>query len=116
MEKHAMKMRKFMKKADISGDGSLSREEFKAVLKCEDVRAWFAAQEIDAGDADLLFSLLDTGDEALTAEELVVGVSRLKGSARSIDLHGLMHMVAILLQSKANGKSPTQTEVGTFEC
>merc|ERR1712137_885311 len=116
MEKHARKMRQFIQKADMSGDGALSREEFKGVLKSEDVKAWFAAQEIDAADADLLFSLLDTGDEELTADELVVGVTRLKGAAKSIDLYGLMHMVAILLQSKANGKSPTQTEVGTFEC
>merc|ERR1712063_232560 len=117
MQKHARKMKRFMQKADMSGDGGLSREEFKGVLKSEDVRAWLAAQEIDAGDADLLFSLLDTGDETLTAEELVVGISRLKGGARSIDLHGLMHMVAILLQAKANSDSPTHSGIGnSFEC
>jgi len=110
MEKHARKMRRFVQKADLSGDGGLSREEFKDVLKSEDVRAWFAAQELDAGDADLLFSLLDNGDSTLTAEELVVGVSRLKGAARNIDLHGLMHMVAVLLQSKASVDSSTQAE------
>merc|ERR1712137_612395 len=98
MQKHARKMKRFMSKADVSGDGGLSRDEFKGILKSEDVRAWFSAQDLDAGDADLLFSLLDTGDEEITADELIVGVSRLKGAARSIDLYGLMHMVAVLLQ------------------
>merc|ERR1712137_895141 len=110
MQKHARKMRRFMQKADVSGDGGLSREEFKGVLKSEDVRAWLAAQEIDAGDADLLFSLLDTGDETLTADELVVGVTRLKGAAKSIDLYGLMHMVSFLLQPRGSVDSTSQTE------
>merc|ERR1712137_458661 len=112
MQKHARKMRRFMQKADVSGDGDLSREEFKGVLKSEDVRAWLAAQEIDAGDADLLFSLLDTGDETLTADELVVGVTRLKGAAKSIDLYGLMHMVAVLLQPpRGRVESSSQTDM-----
>merc|ERR1712137_329281 len=109
MQKHARKMKRFMQKADMSGDGGSSREEFKGVLKSEDVRAWLAAQEIDAGDADLLFSLLDTGDEELTADELVVGVTRLKGAAKSIDLYALMHMVAVLLQQKAGVDSTSLT-------
>jgi len=100
--KHTKMMQRFMEKADMSGDGALSKEEFRRILKSDDVRAWFAAQEIDAGDADLLFFLLDTGDEKLTPDELVVGVTRLKGAAKSIDLYGLMHMVAVLLQAKGN--------------
>lgn len=94
--KHQDKMRRFMQRADSSGDGGLSRQEFIDVLKSDDVKVWLSAQEIDAGDADLLFDLLDDGDETLTVGELTSGIARLKGTARSIDLFALMHMVANL--------------------
>lgn len=37
-------------------------------------------------DVDILWKLLDDGDGALSLDELVRGVGRLKGGARSIDL------------------------------
>ena len=50
------------------------------------VVSWMAAYEIDVTDVELLFCLMDDGDGTITAEELVSGVSRLKGFARSMGL------------------------------
>jgi len=80
--KHAQKMRQLLEKADTSGDSCIQRDEF----------TWLAAQEIDVGDADLLFDLMDGGDGELTSDELCTGISRLKGPAKSLDLIGLIHM------------------------
>lgn len=49
-------------------------------------RTWLAAQELPVHDPHVLFNLLDDGDAELTAEELVKGVERLKGTAKGIDL------------------------------
>jgi len=65
---------------------------------------WFSAQDLDAGDADYLYDLLDDGDGNLTVGELISGVARLKGAARSIDLFGLMHLVANLYHRSINGE------------
>lgn len=73
--------------ADTSGEGLLDFDEFTVVLQDPQVRTWLAAQEINTSDADVLFKLLDedkTGE--ITAEQLVTGMTRIKGSARSIDL------------------------------
>jgi len=107
-QKHTQKMEKFLRDADSSGDGGLSKDEFRDILQSGDVKVWFAAQDLDAGDADYLYDLLDDGDGNLTVGELIAGVARLKGAARSIDLFGLMHLVANLdgecsdLRSKAD--------------
>jgi len=95
-QRHGSKMRQFLSKADSSGDGTLHREELKKVLFNPVVKMWLSAQELDVMDADLLFDLLDNGDGEITGRELIGGVARLKGPARSIDLYSLMHMTSCL--------------------
>jgi len=95
-QKHARKMDRLMKQADESGDGALDRDELKKILSMSDVKIWLAAQELEVEDVDLLFDLLDDGDGTISAQELTKGVARLKGSAKSIDLVGLMHMTSAL--------------------
>lgn len=52
------------------------------------VKMWLAAMDFDASNAQRVFELIegDDGDDKLSAEELVNGVAKLKGSAKSIDL------------------------------
>jgi len=83
---HAKKMKMFFKQADTSGDDKIDRGEFKKMLSNPSVSTWLASMELDEADHDLLFSLIDDGDGMLTLPELVKGVARLRGSARSIDL------------------------------
>merc|ERR1712232_701073 len=90
MKKHAEKMTKLFLAADSSGDGYLDAEEFRGVMNDPGVRLWLSSMDIDAADADVLFGLLDTGDGSLELKEIIQGVSRLKGPARSLDLNVLM--------------------------
>lgn len=83
---HTKKMRTLFAAADESGDGFIDREEFCEIMNIPEVRTWLAAQELPVRDPNMLFSLLDDGDAELTAEELVKGVERLKGTAKGIDL------------------------------
>merc|ERR1719183_380562 len=83
---HSTKMKRFFKHADDSGDGLVNEDEFRAVVGDQFVKNWLAAQEIDASNADKLFMLLDKGTHELSVEDLVSGVSKLKGVAKSIDL------------------------------
>jgi len=94
---HTRKMKQLFSAADSSGDGMLSWEEFKAVLEKPSVRNWMAAQEMDATDANKLFQLLVSGKPdggLLSAEELVQGMSSIKGAARSLDLIHLMGVIS----------------------
>lgn len=87
---HTAKMGALMRFADNDGDGALTLNEFRMVMEDNAVRLWLASMELDVRDVDKIFRLLDPdGDGKLTAPELVQGVSRLKGAARSIDLNVL---------------------------
>merc|ERR1712061_728771 len=47
--------------------------------------------ELDSGDADKLFKLIDAEDSGtINVDNLIKGVGRLKGTARSIDVVSLM--------------------------
>jgi len=87
---HTKKMRTLFAAADESGDGVLDQDEFREIMNSPDIRMWLAAQELPVRDPDLLWSLLDDGDAELTADELVTGVERLKGTAKGIDLAAFM--------------------------
>eukprot|EP00812_Abedinium_dasypus_P010471 NODE_4090_length_711_cov_426.782012.p1 GENE.NODE_4090_length_711_cov_426.782012~~NODE_4090_length_711_cov_426.782012.p1 ORF type:complete len:197 (-),score=67.02 NODE_4090_length_711_cov_426.782012:106-618(-) len=93
---HAVKMKTLMARAnngDVSDD-TLSVEEFKQCLDDPKIRSWLESQEISTKEVDLLFVLLDdSGDGEVSLKELTEGIARLKGAARSLDLHALMHMV-----------------------
>jgi len=85
-KEHHRKMGNLFKHADNDGNGSLDREEFEKVMDDPVVRKWLSSMGLDVNDVDTLFETLDGGDGKVTAEELVVGAGRLKGTARSIDL------------------------------
>merc|ERR1712137_1199086 len=93
MLKHEAKMKHLMSKADTSGDGLVSLEEFRKLFRDKQLKMWLAAQDIEVQDAGLLFDLIDDGDGELSCSELIHGMARLRGAAKSIDLYGLMHMV-----------------------
>jgi len=91
LKRHAKKMQVFFDAADESLDGTVDLKEFRAILEDPQVKMWLVAHELDASDGDSLFMLMDKGSHTLTVEDFVLGVSQLKGSARSIDLRKHMH-------------------------
>jgi hypothetical protein len=89
---HRRKMHRLFEAGDASGDGFLDRKEFLALLDHAEVRIWLASMDLDPSDGDALFSFMDRdNDHKVNATELIEGVSKLKGPARSLDLLMLMH-------------------------
>ncbi|CAE7241336.1 SCN11A [Symbiodinium sp. CCMP2592] len=87
---HTKKMKTLFEAADESGDGVIDLDEFRKIFELEEIRTWLSAQDLPVSNPDLLFRLLDDGDGGLTAEELVKGVDRLKGSAKGMDLEAFV--------------------------
>eukprot|EP00931_Biecheleriopsis_adriatica_P036967 TRINITY_DN21230_c0_g1_i3.p1 TRINITY_DN21230_c0_g1~~TRINITY_DN21230_c0_g1_i3.p1 ORF type:complete len:581 (-),score=113.08 TRINITY_DN21230_c0_g1_i3:13-1755(-) len=84
---HVKKMMEFMYEADRTGDGKISKDEWLKVLENKFVYHWFAGQGLNLKNADRMFTLLESdGDGKLSVEELVEGVLRLQGAAKSCDV------------------------------
>jgi len=86
---HLTEMTRLFAAADSDLSGHLTFQEFHFLMADPFVGSWMAAYEIDVTDVELLFCLMDDGDGTISANELVTGVSRLKGYARSMDLHAM---------------------------
>lgn len=89
MKLHLTKMKALFDHLD-DGDGALTLDEFRNCVHETAIKTWLSAMDLDVRDVDAVFWLLDDGDGKLSAEELVRGVSHLKGAARSIDMMALM--------------------------
>jgi len=87
---HTRKMQMLFAAADESGDGLLDMDEFQAVMSHAETKLWLSAQDISFRDAGELFKLIEDGDGHVTAEGLVMGVARLKGAAKQLDLISLL--------------------------
>jgi len=84
---HIHKMEALFAKADKTGDGWLDIEEFKEVMSDKGISTWLASMDLDTTDVETLFALIDSdGGGRISSEELIMGVSQLKGPARSVDL------------------------------
>jgi len=84
------KMAVLFEHADSDGDGNLDCNEFMSVMHDDVVRKWLSSMGLDVDDAAALFEQLHRGDHLITADELLLGAQKLRGSARSIDLATLM--------------------------
>jgi len=108
MKTHVRKMRKFFDKADQSHDDVINRAEWHDILSNPAVCTWLSAQELDSFDVDDLFALLSKGKDEINVLDLIQGVSRLKGNARSVDLAVLAHHHAQLLSQHEMMQSQVQ--------
>lgn len=93
LQTHSTKeLLRLFKLADCNDDGTISSAEFLKVMERPEVRAIFARMDVEVSKAFGIFKLLDKeSKDALTPEEFVTGVIRLKGNAKTIDLVTLMH-------------------------
>jgi hypothetical protein len=87
---HKGKMENLFVIADADGSGRIHRGEFKAVLAHKSIATWLASMDMDLGDADMLFDLLKGEDDMIDVDELIKGMGRLKGAARSLDMRILL--------------------------
>merc|ERR1712032_1660154 len=92
------KLGEFFREADQSGDGFLDRDEFEAMLRNPKVRMWFSGLDLQVHEYVGLFNLIDTGSGVVSFQEFMTGVQRLKGTARSLDLIGIVLDVQKIMQ------------------
>lgn len=85
------KLKGVFESADVSGDGVLTKEEFRGMLTVPTIKHYLSHLDIEVHDAEGLFDLLDDGDGQVTLSEFVQGVTRMKGQARSADMVSLMY-------------------------
>jgi len=83
-------------------------------LKDSRVQGYFSAFGLEASDVEMLFALLDTDNSGeLDVGEFVDGCLRLKGDARSIDIHSIMHDLKHL-DGRVEALCKAVHKIGTF--
>eukprot|EP00929_Paragymnodinium_shiwhaense_P105162 TRINITY_DN7007_c0_g1_i1.p1 TRINITY_DN7007_c0_g1~~TRINITY_DN7007_c0_g1_i1.p1 ORF type:complete len:590 (-),score=105.01 TRINITY_DN7007_c0_g1_i1:249-2018(-) len=88
---HTQRMQQLLLEGDESLDGELNIEEFRSLMYDKGVQKWLSAQEIELKDVEVAFEMIDSDSNGrVSAEELVRGLARLKGSARSVDVLTMM--------------------------
>jgi len=122
MTTHVRKMRALFERADDSGDGLLDIDEFRGVVSDPGIKTWLASMDLDASDADTLFHIIDDDMNGhLTVDELIRGVSRLKGPARSIDMamqmrdHQALQAVVLELRAQSQGLEKSLRDLSVRE-
>merc|ERR1712032_1278581 len=72
--------------------GVITLDDFVNRVEDEHVKTYFAALDLDAIDATLLFRLLDLeGGQGIEVDDFVAGCLRLKGLASSCDMFRVMY-------------------------
>merc|ERR1719254_370402 len=76
---------------DEEESGMILLDQFVHYLKDDRVNSYMKALKINTEDANQLFRLLDTDDSGeIYIDEFVEGCMKLKGEAKSMDLHVMM--------------------------
>lgn len=85
--------------ADKDGSGEISCDEMQLFFQNPEMREYMEALDIKVDDTELLCNLLDVDNSGhVSAEEFCQGCLRLKGNARSIDIHSLTFQIANFLR------------------
>merc|ERR1711971_1195550 len=72
---------------DANGDDAISLYEFRESLRHDvEVQNLFRAMDLEIGDSEFLYRILDDGDGNIDAEKLSYGLRRITSPARSIDI------------------------------
>jgi len=90
-ERYLQEMRDLFNDMDDDGSGTITLEEIKEYFVDPRVMSYFQALGLDPNDTERLFRLIDDdGSGDVSIEEFLHGCMRLKGGARSIDVHQLL--------------------------
>lgn len=83
---------------DTSGDGSIDQGEFSKLVKHPMLKFWMSQLELEYHDLLSLFEYLDNGDGEITLMEFIDGATRLRGSAKALDIWRMESKVELLFE------------------
>jgi len=96
-EAHCKKIGEVFRELDRTGSGFLCWEDFSELLADDMLKTWLSSMDIDTHDLSHLFKVLSNGGEdQISLDDLVVGMSRIKGPAKSIDVLKLLSNTSTL--------------------
>lgn len=95
---YARKVRKLFSHMDDSGDGALNVEEFAKLVSSPKLNFWMSQLELEYHDLLSLFEFMDNGDGQITLTEFIEGSTRLRGSAKALDVWRLETKVEVLFE------------------
>merc|ERR1719362_2721018 len=98
-EQFNRKLKLLFSALDNNADGMLSRTEFDIITQDAELKVWMSALDIEPEDMEGLFNLLDTGDGMVSLDEFLMGATRVRGSAKSIDMVHVLATVSKLERS-----------------
>merc|ERR1712032_443367 len=84
--------KQLFKQIDRENAGVITLAEFVERVEDEHMKTYFAALDLDALDATILFRSLEAeGDKGIDIDDFVAGCLRLKGLASSCDMFRVMY-------------------------
>jgi len=92
-------LQEFFFEADQSSDGMVDRYEFEQMLQNPNVRLWLKSMGLAVDEYVALFHVIDNGSGAISFQEFLDGVNRLKGNARSVDIFSISLELGRIRQS-----------------
>jgi voltage-gated sodium channel len=90
-ERFANELRQVFVEADESKDGSLSKEEFVAMMRNPNIVEHFEKLDLEPDEVTALYGVLSADDGEADYEEFLDGALKMKSSARTIDTVQIMH-------------------------
>eukprot|EP00415_Alexandrium_ostenfeldii_P000137 UN0137 len=87
------KLQDVFQELDESGDGIVTIEEFQALMDDDVMMQFLGTMELEVGDLEELFQLLDDGTGQVQSSDFIAGVERVKGQAKNIDVMLLLKMM-----------------------
>jgi len=93
-ERYIQEMSEVFSTIDADGSGMISKQEFLEHIETPDIKTYFWALGLNNKDMQRLFTLIDDdGSGEVSINEFLEGCIRLKGEARSIDVHVVLREV-----------------------
>jgi hypothetical protein len=84
---------------DTNGDDKISAEDFSSALQRTDVKEFLSAMHVEIPHVGAFFDMLDqNSDGEVDILEFVTGMQKLRGEAKSVDIHMMMHQNMKTLQ------------------
>merc|ERR1712032_758777 len=76
---------------DTDGDGMVCEEEYVRVARDARFKKMLETLQVNPHKAGYLFRLLDTENGKLTCQQLVAGISNLRGDAKKVDVVNVLY-------------------------